>query len=229
MNFAGADSRGSPPAAQALADKRTGACFQLSVSRGAVIVRCHCLLADQPAPSFDPRQLPWTLRIGGTFSSFSDPALAVFGAAAGRLAAGRPAGRLGFFPDQPPRHGAVRAAGRRAEAHRRLAAVAGDPEPGQRDGAAQGGQPVLQQEHALRGRHRPVASGGLLGTPVEALWKGAGDCEDYAIAKYFSLRHLGVSSDKLRITYVKALRQNRAHMVLTYYSTRKPCRWSSTA
>ena len=56
-------------------------------------------------------------------------------------------------------------------------------------------------------------------TPIEALWKGAGDCEDYAIAKYFSLRHLGVSSDKLRITYVKALRQNRAHMVLTYYST----------
>ena len=56
-------------------------------------------------------------------------------------------------------------------------------------------------------------------TPIEALWKGAGDCEDYAIAKYFSLRHLGVSSDKLRITYVKALRLNRAHMVLTYYSS----------
>nr|WP_180203728.1 transglutaminase-like cysteine peptidase [Pseudomonas sp. SbOxS1]NYU03462.1 hypothetical protein [Pseudomonas sp. SbOxS1] len=56
-------------------------------------------------------------------------------------------------------------------------------------------------------------------TPVEALWKGAGDCEDYAIAKYFSLRHLGVSSDKLRITYVKALNLNRAHMVLTYYSS----------
>jgi predicted transglutaminase-like cysteine proteinase len=56
-------------------------------------------------------------------------------------------------------------------------------------------------------------------TPIEALWKGAGDCEDYAIAKYFSLRHLGVASEKLRITYVKALTQNRAHMVLTYYST----------
>ena len=55
-------------------------------------------------------------------------------------------------------------------------------------------------------------------TPIEALWKGAGDCEDYAIAKYFSLRHLGVASDKLRITYVKALRLNRAHMVLTYYA-----------
>jgi predicted transglutaminase-like cysteine proteinase len=56
-------------------------------------------------------------------------------------------------------------------------------------------------------------------TPIEALWKGAGDCEDYAIAKYFSLRHLGIAADKLRITYVKALRQNRAHMVLTYYAT----------
>ena len=56
-------------------------------------------------------------------------------------------------------------------------------------------------------------------TPIQSLWKGAGDCEDYAIAKYFSLRRLGVSGDKLRITYVKALRQNRAHMVLTYYAS----------
>lgn len=54
-------------------------------------------------------------------------------------------------------------------------------------------------------------------TPVQALLKGAGDCEDYALAKYFSLRKLGVASDKLRITYVKALTQNQAHMVLTYY------------
>jgi len=54
-------------------------------------------------------------------------------------------------------------------------------------------------------------------TPIQALWKGAGDCEDYAIAKYFSLRHLGVPSEKLQITYVKALSLNRAHMVLTYY------------
>lgn len=56
-------------------------------------------------------------------------------------------------------------------------------------------------------------------TPIEALWKGAGDCEDYAIAKYFSLRRLGVASDKLRITYVKAVSLNRAHMVLTYYAS----------
>ncbi len=56
-------------------------------------------------------------------------------------------------------------------------------------------------------------------TPIESLIKGAGDCEDYAIAKYFSLRRLGISSEKLRITYVKALRLNQAHMVLTYYSS----------
>ncbi len=56
-------------------------------------------------------------------------------------------------------------------------------------------------------------------TPVEALLKGAGDCEDYAIAKYLTLRRLGMPSDKLRITYVKALELNQAHMVLTWYAT----------
>lgn len=56
-------------------------------------------------------------------------------------------------------------------------------------------------------------------TPVEALRKGAGDCEDFAIAKYLTLREAGVASEKLRITYVKALRLNQAHMVLTYYAT----------
>lgn len=55
-------------------------------------------------------------------------------------------------------------------------------------------------------------------TPVESLVKGAADCEDYALGKYFSLRHLGIPSEKLRITYVKALAQNQAHMVLTFYS-----------
>lgn len=54
-------------------------------------------------------------------------------------------------------------------------------------------------------------------TPVEALGKGKADCEDYSIAKYFTLRELGVPDDKLRIMYVKALELNEAHMVLTYY------------
>ncbi len=56
-------------------------------------------------------------------------------------------------------------------------------------------------------------------TPIESLVKGSGDCEDYSIAKYFTLRRLGVPSDKLRITYVKALKYKQAHMVLTYYAT----------
>lgn len=56
-------------------------------------------------------------------------------------------------------------------------------------------------------------------TPLEMLIKGAGDCEDYSIAKYFTLKELGVSEDKMRITYVKALKLNQAHMVLTYFST----------
>lgn len=54
-------------------------------------------------------------------------------------------------------------------------------------------------------------------TPVEALVKGAGDCEDFALAKYFSLRELGVPAERLRITYVKSLKLNQAHMVLSYY------------
>lgn len=58
-------------------------------------------------------------------------------------------------------------------------------------------------------------------SPFEFLGTGAGDCEDYAIAKYFSLRQLGVPDSKLRITYVKlktrGSRFDQAHMVLTYY------------
>ena len=55
-------------------------------------------------------------------------------------------------------------------------------------------------------------------TPMESLRKGEADCEDYAIAKYFTLVQLGIPEEKLRITYVKALRYNRAHMVLTWYA-----------
>lgn len=54
-------------------------------------------------------------------------------------------------------------------------------------------------------------------TPYEALGSNGGDCEDYVIAKYYSLRMLGVDTGKLRITYVKAMLYNQAHMVLTYY------------
>jgi predicted transglutaminase-like cysteine proteinase len=54
-------------------------------------------------------------------------------------------------------------------------------------------------------------------TPVEFLATRGGDCEDFSIAKYFTLRELGIPAAKLRITYVKALKLNQAHMVLAYY------------
>jgi len=54
-------------------------------------------------------------------------------------------------------------------------------------------------------------------TPIEMLGTDAGDCEDYTIAKYFTLKALGVSEKKLYLTYVKAVRLNQAHMVLTYF------------
>lgn len=54
-------------------------------------------------------------------------------------------------------------------------------------------------------------------TPTEFLVSDGGDCEDFAIAKYFTLRELGVPAERLRITYVKALTLKQAHMVLTYF------------
>ncbi|ODS23206.1 sulfate adenylyltransferase [Candidatus Endobugula sertula] len=56
-------------------------------------------------------------------------------------------------------------------------------------------------------------------TPVETLATNAGDCEDFSIGKYFSLTNMGIKTSKLRITYVKALDYNLAHMVLVYYAS----------
>jgi predicted transglutaminase-like cysteine proteinase len=56
-------------------------------------------------------------------------------------------------------------------------------------------------------------------SPLELLDKGEGDCEDYAIAKYFSLVAAGLPVQKLRLVYVRAQigGQAQAHMVLAYY------------
>lgn len=56
-------------------------------------------------------------------------------------------------------------------------------------------------------------------TPLEFLANDAGDCEDFSIAKYFTLKEMGLDISKLRITYVKATTLNQAHMVLAYYAT----------
>jgi predicted transglutaminase-like cysteine proteinase len=61
-------------------------------------------------------------------------------------------------------------------------------------------------------------------SPLEGLGKGAGDCEDYAIGKYFTLTTLGVPHARLRLVYVRASIASApngyvAHMVLAYYPT----------
>jgi len=57
-------------------------------------------------------------------------------------------------------------------------------------------------------------------SPFEALQRGAGDCEDFAMAKYFTLTAMGVPDAQLRLVYVKALIGGapQAHMVLAYYA-----------
>jgi predicted transglutaminase-like cysteine proteinase len=59
-------------------------------------------------------------------------------------------------------------------------------------------------------------------SPLETLIRGQGDCEDYAIAKYFSLLAAGVDPARLRLVYVRATLgppagPQQAHMVLAYY------------
>ncbi|MCP4326030.1 MAG: hypothetical protein GY951_14645 [Psychromonas sp.] len=56
-------------------------------------------------------------------------------------------------------------------------------------------------------------------TPLEFLGVNGGDCEDFAIAKYFTLLELGVPDIKMRITMVKAVKLNQYHMVVAYYET----------
>lgn len=62
-------------------------------------------------------------------------------------------------------------------------------------------------------------------TPMETLGHGKGDCEDFAIAKYFTLLAANVDMSQLRLIYVKAKIGGaasditQAHMVLASYSS----------
>lgn len=58
-------------------------------------------------------------------------------------------------------------------------------------------------------------------TPIEFLSKNGGDCEDFSIAKYFTLLEMGIPENKLRLTYVKSEQTRQPHMVLTYYAEPK--------
>jgi predicted transglutaminase-like cysteine proteinase len=60
-------------------------------------------------------------------------------------------------------------------------------------------------------------------TPEQVLAVGAGDCEDFALAKYVSLIRTGVAANRLWLAYTRALqpgsRRIESHMVLVYQST----------
>lgn len=64
-------------------------------------------------------------------------------------------------------------------------------------------------------------------TPLETLSRAAGDCEDFAIAKYASLILIGIPSEQLRLIYVRARiggpdsKLSQAHMVVGYFPTPK--------
>lgn len=58
-------------------------------------------------------------------------------------------------------------------------------------------------------------------TPLESLGSKGGDCEDFAIFKYFTLKAMGVDESKMRLMYVRALLINEPHMVLIYFEDPK--------
>jgi len=96
---------------------------------------------------------------------------------------------------------------------------------------AQQGQPVMQQleqvnrffnqRMAWRDDQSVWSQVDYWATPLEMFGKGAGDCEDLAMGKYFSLLGLGVAESSLRLVYVRAQWEGRpqAHMVLAWYAT----------
>ena len=53
-------------------------------------------------------------------------------------------------------------------------------------------------------------------TPAQFLSRN-GDCEDYAIAKYMSLRSLGFKDSQLRIVVLQDLNLDLAHAILVVY------------
>lgn len=57
-----------------------------------------------------------------------------------------------------------------------------------------------------------IKNSGIWATPIESLIRNSGDCEDFAIAKYFTLLAMDVPEDQLKITFVK-LNNQLGHMV----------------
>lgn len=55
-------------------------------------------------------------------------------------------------------------------------------------------------------------------TPVEMAQMGAGDCEDFAIAKYWALRSLGLDDSQLQLVLLQDTRRQLFHAVLVVHT-----------
>jgi len=55
-------------------------------------------------------------------------------------------------------------------------------------------------------------------TPVEMAQQGAGDCEDFAIAKYWALRSLGLLDEQMQLVVLQDTRRQLFHAVLVVHT-----------
>ena len=57
-------------------------------------------------------------------------------------------------------------------------------------------------------------------TPIELIANHGGDCEDFAIAKFYALRALGIADEQLRMIYARIEHRGvkGSHVVLAYYA-----------
>lgn len=60
-------------------------------------------------------------------------------------------------------------------------------------------------------------TGDYWATPAEILARGRGDCEDYAILKYWLLRDAGFTTDQLQLIVLRDTRRNVYHAVLAVH------------
>ncbi len=70
----------------------------------------------------------------------------------------------------------------------------------------------LQSVNNLVNKNKYVVDGSDYWSTPKELFKNGGDCEDFAIAKYFILLSEGVPASKMRLNYTRS--SNKGHMVL---------------
>lgn len=98
-----------------------------------------------------------------------------------------------------------------------LAGLASASEMAQLDGVNQ----FFNRRFAFRDDREVWGQQDYWASPLEFMNQGQGDCEDFAMAKYFSLLSLGVPPERLRLVYVRAAiggpgGVSQAHMVLAW-------------